>query len=90
MSSWCLTSRYSRVNQRTSENDSGIMLLAGLVFDGHERFRNISDAVDDPQIGRLSVFTNPSFETFDGTRRYDPDDEEVIDIKVRHSINCTY
>ena len=65
------------------------MFLAGLVFDGQDKYRNISSAVDDPQIGRLSVFTNPSFETFDGTRRYDPDDEELIDIKVsKCSIKC--
>ena len=58
-------------------------MYSGLVFDGHERYRNISDEADDPTLGRLTVYTNPTFDTFDGTRKYDPDDEEVLDIKVR-------
>ena len=62
-------------------------MYSGLVFDGHERYRNISDEADDPTLGRLTVYTNPTFDTFDGTRKYDPDDEEVLDIKVRLCTN---
>ena len=57
------------------------MCCVGFELDGVTRFENLSRAIDD-ETGRLKVFAPPHIERYKETKKYDPDSENELVIKV--------
>lgn len=56
--------------------------FSGLTFDAYDFYRNISESVS-PEVGQLKVHFPPTFDTFDGTLKYDPKKKESLHVPVR-------
>ena len=57
-------------------------MFLGFDFDSYNFYRNLSAAVS-PDVGGISVYFAPEFESFDKTLKYDPRDDAPLHIPVR-------